>query len=765
MRLFLLLVSLAAANKKKATSFSSVRKEALVSLTKSKLFIIVARADDASLFESMAAVVSGYAVALVTGRSLVVSSRRLKKLFDLSAFEGVISKAEVARCLDSTRSSPEGVVDDWTAEDIYSGKAVLREPAACLRPLRKPVTWVASCHKKFVFDGFAEDPRIAHAQIENKALKLKKRRRLFRKSMSDDDRVAANYYSNSEVKVEKNATIDERIFAALASSRTAWRRGWSAFENRDLSMFPNWVCPVWPKDPVDLELKRSLGVEREAFGTLRFPEKPDHAAYVAPWHPDSMIDDEGSRLARLYLRQVLWRRKDTILIYEGRIYADRHLLENDKARKHMNFMASLGKRVPLPNIAYLIQLRSTGQSHGGYFGPPSNHNETTWNARIWPDIRKQEHRNLKVDQNEEDLDEVNFRLPSLSIAKSDGYEQASILMPNMYFGDLSDWQKETDLLMNGAATRNFENRLKKVFWRGAIRHNVESDCDVDVGNYARLSAVSLSKAEPGIFDVRCVDAKESLCHLLTKKNLTLPCYHEKIYDDDMRAALKDPAAIVGTYVHREDFSKYQFLLNLPGSLRGSYSRNLNHLWLLDSVVLLWNETGVNAGVREWYYPGLQDGKTHLNLDKQSAKAKLQSLLQDTTMTSKLRKEGRKVHDDYLSPDALARYFLRTFQLLRSTFDLAPILDYPKHFDRELKAALDCSQLEVLEFVDVEHLPKTNNNIPQHKTNKKHNSDRRLTTRLRTIKRSCDDILHPPPLAPTDEANMEIIENSRRIRRR
>ena len=59
---------------------------------------------------------------------------------------------------------------------------------------------------------------------------------------------------------------------------------------------------------------------------------------------------------------------------------------------------------------------------------------------------------------------------------------------------------------------------------------------------------------------------------------------------------------------------YKYVLNLPGSTSGSYSRNLNRaspvsyavvcridgsihadLWSLDSVVMLWRD-----GVKEWY---------------------------------------------------------------------------------------------------------------------------------------------------------------------
>ena len=42
-----------------------------------------------------------------------------------------------------------------------------------------------------------------------------------------------------------------------------------------------------------------------------------------------------------------------------------------------------------------------------------------------------------------------------------------------------------------------------------------------------------------------------------------------------------------TQVAKENYTRYKYVLNLPGSTSGSYSRNLNHLWFLGSVVLFW----------------------------------------------------------------------------------------------------------------------------------------------------------------------------------
>ena len=741
-----------------------------------KSAIIVARSPEAPLFESLGAVVSGYAIAMLTGRPLIVDAERLGRVVDLSHYKAPASfEKDVERCRQ-LGASGNLVVDDFSATDLYAKAHKLRR-VACVRPLPHAITWVATCHERFVGE-FSEDVRAAFAQVESLALKPRSdakcdvgviapdptsmlqvldevhgkknilavtsdERELTSSSVlqhlpttTDDDALKANYaLSRCPAVYGGNATD---WFVALATARAALRYGWPSETNRSAIFLRK--CPAWPKDPVDAELLRSVKAEREVFGRIRLL---NGTTDLTP--PNFLEDGPGdvSSLAQLYLRAVLWRRKETILIYKGRIYADRHLLENDKARKHISLLASIGKHYPLPNIAYIIHLGSTGQGHGGYFGVPTNYNATTW-SKFWRHGRR-----LILDQDEDEGD-WTFRVPSLSIAKMEGYDQPSVMIPNMYFGthsDIEEWQKETDIFRILAEQRKFEtDREPRVLWRGAIRNNRDEDCGEDVGNYARLAAVSLSHAAPEIFDVKCVDEakKDTLCHMLKlrKPNISLPCFNEMPYDEKMQAVLQDPDDMIGSFVHRQDFSKYQYLLNLPGSLRGSYSRNLNHLWLLDAVILLWNATGVNDKVVEWYYPALRDGVTHIAINQTTALRKLRDLRKDTETLATLRFNSKKIHDRYLAPAALARYFLRTFQMLRSSFDLGGVMDHPRLFERELDAAIDCDKLSVLEFVD---------------TPPKDHHRRQLVTRFRGVRRTCADILSPKPI-PENPNDMEIVDS-------
>ncbi|KAH8053080.1 hypothetical protein JL722_9746 [Aureococcus anophagefferens] len=110
-----------------------------------------------------------------------------------------------------------------------------------------------------------------------------------------------------------------------------------------------------------------------------------------------------------------------------------------------------------------------------------------------------------------------------------------------------------------------------------------------------------------------------------------------------------------------DFADYKFLLNLPGTISGSYSRHLNVLWALGAVVLLWDSPHV-----EWYYPALKDGATHVVVvGAASAAGTAAALLADPNRARGLALRARVVHDLFLCPDCLASHFKFVVDAYRS----------------------------------------------------------------------------------------------------
>ena len=255
------------------------------------------------------------------------------------------------------------------------------------------------------------------------------------------------------------------------------------------------------------------------------------------------------------LRGGLWAPTTTVLVFDGRAYvAGDFLARSEKCVKHVAFLASLcAAGAPVRNVAYDFHSGSSGTDAGG-----------------------------------------NRGLPPLVIAKRGGFTQKGILIPNPYYGSLArDWNAtRAAILARGRATP-WASRRPQAFWRGRIiSHDASNNlsdalqCEYEYGNHARLSAAALSFRRPDAVDVKCTTAAATDCR--PRDAVARPCAALP-YTEDMARVAREPALIAGDApVDRADYSAYRYVLNLPGATTGSYSKNLNHLWALGAVVMLWD---------------------------------------------------------------------------------------------------------------------------------------------------------------------------------
>ena len=149
-----------------------------------------------------------------------------------------------------------------------------------------------------------------------------------------------------------------------------------------------------------------------------------------------------------------------------------------------------------------------------------------------------------------------------------------------------------------------------------------------------------------------------------------------------RAALRGACEGIsagGDKVGQDAYADYQVLLNLPGSWTGSYSRNLNHLWVLGAVVALWDAPPTYV---EWYSPALAPGRTHVAVNQSSLAREVARARRDGGHRTALLAGARAVHDAHLTPRALARAYRRAWAALRGHFNFASALD-----DDAVRAAL------------------------------------------------------------------------------
>lgn len=358
-----------------------------------------------------------------------------------------------------------------------------------------------------------------------------------------------------------------------------------------------------------------------------------------------------------YLDDVLWRPTSSVLVYEGRLFADRRFLDaSEKNRKHANFMASVLRREHVRNVAYVFSGNSTGECAAD-----------TGIAPCWV------------------------------IAKARGHAQRGVLVPNPYFHDAAYWEAVRSHVRARAATRPFASRIPRAFWRGHIRdswHAPEGTpgggdpCGDEFGNWARLSAVSRSVEDPDEVDVKCWsgakcaprDARVHRCDALP-------------YTAAMGAVVEDPSIATdeGGHVAKENFTRYKYVLNLPGSTTGSYSRNLNHLWFLNSVVLFWDAPFV-----EWYFPALTDGVTHVVVNATTLAPTVRALEGGSLDAPKILEAAARVDEELVCPRCLAKYVRSLATAVRSRFNVAKVLDDPC-LAAAFFRSLDCDGLGLVEI--------------------------------------------------------------------
>ena len=361
--------------------------------------------------------------------------------------------------------------------------------------------------------------------------------------------------------------------------------------------------------------------------------------------------------AKKLLSELLWDPWMTFAVIQNTLLVDRRFMTTTKGLHEVEFVKSVMERRRLPNMVWLFDWTADGfKSRDSLLRSgcphPAKMPRTEAKRRREP-------------------------VPKFVMAKRYGHDQCGILVPNAYFDDLTKWGNLAAQLHRVVEKRPFAERRGRVFWRGAVR--APATCDDEAGNFARVQALSLGLTMPDLFDIQCVFE-------CTPRRTPCP---EFPYDDDMLRAIRGPY-VAKKHVPKSTFAQYKYQLNLPGSVSGSYSRNLNHLWLLGSVVLLWQ-----GDFQEFYYPALEDGVTHLIVNKTSAPGIIRHLVRNGEFAKRLATNARTVFDTILCPDCLADYFLRVVSKVRSHFAYDLVLDNSSAFADLLRTHVNTSHLQLI----------------------------------------------------------------------
>ena len=362
------------------------------------------------------------------------------------------------------------------------------------------------------------------------------------------------------------------------------------------------------------------------------------------------LNNKRNHSAFDFLRKHL-KNLEAIWIVDGKLYVHKRFLEEVKNRLHLRFMWSvltkedwrLDNRVAkdlqklkTKKIAYSFSMGSTGEL-------PS------------------------------DCDMI---VPTFVIAKKHPKE-CGILFPNPYFNDLSVWKEEMSNLLKIADKRKWETRNHKLFWRGQLTaQGTPTSCDGASGKFARLSALTLSSTNSKMFDIKAIE-----CTM--EWNSTF-CSHIYNYTRDEIKAMQHCHRLIGKEFRHHKFPRFALFLDLPGGSRGSYSRNLNHLWLMGGVVFIWTGPMMEKeGAEQWYFPALKDKHTHRVINRETAKSVVFHVLNNSEERKHLVANARWVADHFLCARCLVEYVVTALTRVQQSMSaFSTLLNNPDHSQTE-----------------------------------------------------------------------------------
>uniref|UniRef100_A0A7S3NLK9 Glycosyl transferase CAP10 domain-containing protein n=2 Tax=Aureoumbra lagunensis TaxID=44058 RepID=A0A7S3NLK9_9STRA len=220
--------------------------------------------------------------------------------------------------------------------------------------------------------------------------------------------------------------------------------------------------------------------------------------------------------------------------------------------------------------------------------------------------------------------------PMLAFGKRYPNTQPGLLIPNPFFVTPRWWDDNVASMLQKSVSRPWHERSPKALFRGAC----------GPGAHARFELLRLRDPQ-NLLDVGFTkvdgysNVKECVSDLAFQLNGT---------KDDIEFILNHR---IKAHVPQTNFSYYRYLLHMPGSATGSYSRNLQYLWSHGSVVLIWKNTA-----SEWYYQHLRDGVHYVSVDVTNIYPLLQSLDADPYLQLRLRRGSTSFASTYLSGRSL-----------------------------------------------------------------------------------------------------------------
>ena len=291
--------------------------------------------------------------------------------------------------------------------------------------------------------------------------------------------------------------------------------------------------------------------------------------------------------------------------------------------------------------------------------------------------------------------------PLVSIQKKYGYGQCGVLVPNAYFNEhphSKTWGQFVEGLERASEANPWEKRHRQAFWIGSFSGEGPRPCEENFGNFARWQAITLNHTS-NLVATGCFKGCDNQTLMKCKGKP-----HTPDPDPTMRYVRDNLETFSREGIEQRSFAEYRYLLSVPGAASGSYTRGLNVLWGMGSIVLMWNAPYV-----EWYFPALSHGNTHLSVTYNSLVPTLEWLEKNPKEVARLREGAKLVQEKLLCGECLGTYMRMAMKAIQEQYGMHLVLNDRKQALQFFRENYKCE--DMIEFIGVKTQVPVNSSSP------------------------------------------------------
>jgi hypothetical protein len=229
-----------------------------------------------------------------------------------------------------------------------------------------------------------------------------------------------------------------------------------------------------------------------------------------------------------------------------------------------------------------------------------------------------------------------------------------VAMPNLFFGTLDEWRHLHAAMKHSRDQHPFDERRDVAMWRGDVGDPTPKGSHNTSGAEARLKLILFREPEDlelGVLEVPDGQWNSSV-EKWERKGLLPGGQVDVEYLTGLNTGLLhgDEAALPPQH-----FSKYKYIISMPGSAQGSYSRHMQFATAAGGVVLLWEQA-----YWEFYYKSMVEGEHLFHVNEHTILPTIRRLRENPEMAKRIAANVRRFFDEDLAPEALIAVWRQFF---------------------------------------------------------------------------------------------------------